>query len=452
MRWYKYNTFSTAPYMLSLFRRILVRGLFVLCLLALVGTQGVSAQSLPPCTMNIPDNDGDGVNQPMDIDKDNDGLIEICDVEGLDEMRHQLDGSGYTTSTDATKITAGCLSDGCMGFELTKDLDFNDAASYRLGSTNQAWTNGQGWQPIGGDPFEDDVPFSATFDGNGYTISNLMIDRSDTPYIGLFGYTEAITADTNIANLGLLDVNIMGFFSVGGLVGQNDSAAIINSYVTGEVKGSDEFVGGLVGFNSGSIANSYAAVSVSGGTGSEDDNKGGLVGLNSSGTIMNSYATGIVSGSGNRRGGLVGDNMNISTIENSYAAVRVIIGSDNDIGGLVGHNTMSSMINNSYWLRGFASSGGTGVAINTSKTMMELQSPTTNEGIYANWSIEDWNFGSSTQYPALRYAKGTDTNYQACSDAPPRTGRDRPRCGTLLLNQRASTGIQIRVFLEGLLQ
>ena len=334
-----------------------------------------------------------------------------------------------------------------------------DDNSYRTTANKVTWmvsnyddSSEVGWQPIGGDPSEDDVPFSATFDGNGYTISNLMINRSDTPCIGLFGYTEAITADINIANLGLLDVNIMGFFSVGGLVGQNDSAMIINSYVTGEVKGSDEFVGGLVGFNSGSIANSYAAVSVSGGTGSEDDNKGGLVGLNSSGTIMNSYATGIVSGSGNLRGGLVGDNENISTIEKSYATVRVITGSDSDIGGLVGRNTVDSMINHSYWLRGSASSGGTGVATNTSKTMMELQSPIINEGIYASWSTNDWNFGSSTQYPAIRHAKDTDTNYQACSDTPPQTRSDRPQCGTLLLNQRMSTGIQIRVFLEGLLQ
>ena len=436
--------------MLSSYRRILVRGLFVLCLLALAGTHGVSAQSLPPCIMNIPDDDGDGVNRSMDIDKDNDGLIEICDLEGLDEMRHQSDGSGYRTSADAMKITDGCPSNSCTGFELTRNLDFNDAASYRSGSTTQAWTSGRGWQPIGGDPLEDDVSFSATFNGNGYTISNLMIDRSDTPYIGLFGYTEASTVDINIANLGLLDVNIMGFDSVGGLVGQNDAAIIINSYVTGEVRGSDESVGGLVGFNSGSIANSHAAVSVSGGTGIEDDNKGGLVGLNSNGTIMNSYATGIVSGPGNRRGGLVGASMGVATIENSYATGGVIAGSDSDVGGLVGWNTVNSMVDNSYWLRGSASSGGTGVAMNTSKTMMELQSPTTNEGIYANWSTDDWSFGSSTQYPALKYAKGTDTDYQACSDTPPQTGSDQPQCGTLLLNKRMSAGIQIRVFLEGL--
>ena len=83
--------------MLLPLKRILMRGLFALCLLAIGGLQDVSAQSLPPCTMNIPDTDGDSFGQSMDIDKDDDGLIEICDLDGLNEMRFQLDGSGYTT-------------------------------------------------------------------------------------------------------------------------------------------------------------------------------------------------------------------------------------------------------------------------------------------------------------------------------------------------------------------
>ena len=106
--------------------RILVQTLFVLCLLALAGIQGVSAQSLPSCTtsLNIPD-DNDGEEQATDIDKDNNRLIEICDLEGLDEMRHQLDGSGYTTSTDAMSNNRRLsLRWVAQGFELTRDLDF----------------------------------------------------------------------------------------------------------------------------------------------------------------------------------------------------------------------------------------------------------------------------------------------------------------------------------------
>ena len=65
----------------------------------------------------------------MDIDKDGDGLIEICDLEGLNEMRYVLNGSGYkTTGSDTvTAITTGCPSGGvCTGYELTRHLNFMD--------------------------------------------------------------------------------------------------------------------------------------------------------------------------------------------------------------------------------------------------------------------------------------------------------------------------------------
>ena len=82
--------------------------------------------------------------------------------------------------------------------------------------------------------------FSATFEGNGYTISNLMIDRSGENNIGLFGGARG-----KIANLGLRNVDINGLDDVGGLVGSN-STTITNSYVTGSVSGRSQ-VGGLVG-------------------------------------------------------------------------------------------------------------------------------------------------------------------------------------------------------------
>ena len=82
-------------------------------------------------------------------------------------MRNNLSGSGT--------VQQGCSST-CTGFELTKDLDFNNASSYRSGSINTAWTTGDGWQPIG---TSSEVFFDATFNGNGYTISNLMINRSE---------------------------------------------------------------------------------------------------------------------------------------------------------------------------------------------------------------------------------------------------------------------------------
>ena len=270
-------------------------------------------------------------------------------------------------AADANPVIAmGCPSTSCTGFELTRDLDFNERDSYRSRSINTAWTTGQGWRPIGSD---SDVPFLATFNGNGHTISNLMINRS-TDRIGLFGYAQPPSGDTSIsiANLGLLNVNTTGTFYVGSLIGQTTDVMIINSYATGSVVGTDGFVGGLVGRTSGPTMNSYAAVSVS----APNGDVGGLIGHNFGATITNSYATGTVGGTGDNRGGLVGFNQG-GTIRNSYATGRVIAGSDSDIGGLVGLNNEGGTITRSYWdsqtTEQATSGGGMG------RTTMQLQRP-----------------------------------------------------------------------------
>ena len=93
----------------------------------------------------------------------------------------------YTTSTDAMKITTGCPSSVCRGYELTKDLDFTDDASYRTTANKVLWTANEdrtntGWQPIG-------FTFSSIFDGNDHTIANLYINDTSARFqagLGLF--------------------------------------------------------------------------------------------------------------------------------------------------------------------------------------------------------------------------------------------------------------------------
>ena len=358
-----------------------------------------------------------------DIDQDDDGLIEICNLEGLNAIRHQLDGSGYKVSAAATKITAGCAEDGCKGYELDEDLDFDSDASYSSTPNKVIWTTGSGWEPIGyyeASNRTNNKPFTATFEGNNHIISNLMVDRSNTNNVGLFGFIERGT----INNVGLSNINIKGNryvsglvsriwygtitnsyvmgsvsggYRVGGLVGENWDSSITNSYATGNVVGGSD-VGGLVGkiFGGSHITNSYATGSVSG-----DDHVGGLVGVNWGGTITNSYATGDVVGI-NLVGGLVGGQNREGTVRNSYA-IGSVEGED-DVGGLVGHNWQGPIMN-SYsdkTTSGMSSNGG-GVG----KTTEELQSPTTSTGIYSSWSTNDWDFGTREQYPALKYSDGT---------------------------------------------
>ena len=401
--------------------------------------------NLPLCTLDIPNADADDVKHAMDIDKDNDNLIEVCDLEGLDEMRYQLDGMGYKTTDSemVAAITAGCPTT-CTGFELARSLDFMASDSYRPATNEATWTTGGGWQPIEEDiPGSVDIPFNATFDGNGHTISKLMINRATLAdsRIGLFSETGT---SAEITNLGLLGVNIKGHIFTGSLVGQN-LGNIANSYATGAVSGSDSNSrGGLAGGNLGTITNSYAMVSVSAPSLSNAGSRGGLVGANfNGGSITNSYATGTVGEPGIHRGGLVGWNFSDGSITNSYATGRVIAGSDSSIGGLAGRND-GNLIKDSYWLGGSAGSAGTFVDTDTSKTTVELTSPTRATGIYSDWGPDDWDFGTSNQFPALKYTKGTDkdtgTGYQACSDTPPQTGIDQPQCGTLLPGQGMNIG------------
>ena len=329
-----------------------------------------------------------------DIDNDNDGLIELCYLENVDAIRNNTGGTG--SSSD------GCPSSGCNGYELVRDLDFTEKGSYSLPANKKrkGWTTGSGWEQIG----DFSNPFNSIFEGNGHTISNLMINRSGTQGVGLFGRTNS---SSKISNIGLLNVQIDGDFHVGGLVGQNNGS-IANSYATGSVAGSS-YVGGLVGLmNSGSITtNTYATGFVRG-----ERILGGLVGQNV-GSITNSYATGSVEGKMTTVGGLIG--WNVGDIKNSYATGFVM--GINFIGGLIGFKNAGD-IASSYWDTSTTRiSTSAGSNDSDGKTTVELQSPITAIGIYSMWNTDNWDFGTSSQYPILKYAQDCGESQQPDCDA-----------------------------------
>ena len=169
------------------------------------------------------------------VDDDDDGLIEIWHLEALSNIRYDLDGSHYddeeadSGDRDAGS-DAGCPVSGCNGYELMRDLDFDDATSYLSGTVNTMWTGGTGWDPIG----DDANRFIAIFDGNDNTITNLLIARDDTD-IGLFGVigsnNNPVTLDGAVRNLALNAVRVeyTGRFvtDVGALAGEVGSGGRI---------------------------------------------------------------------------------------------------------------------------------------------------------------------------------------------------------------------------------
>ncbi len=242
-------------------------------------------------------------------------------------------------------------------YRLLHDIDFgslltDDSRSDMWATSSSA---GKGFLPVG-----DNASmglFTGRFDGQGHTISNLVINRPDMDGVGLFGQTyyaqirnvglvggkvigrHSTGSLVGSTNNGSLDnvfstMNVSGANYTGGLVGQNN-AQINIAYSTGTVTGADN-VGGLLGRTFSTVRNAYASGAVSG-----SQAVGGLVGTNQ-GTLDTVYASGAVSGSQNV-GGLVG--MNLSTINNAFAAGAV--SGNNNTGGLVGQN--QATISNSSW-------------------------------------------------------------------------------------------------------
>jgi hypothetical protein len=238
-------------------------------------------------------------------------------------------------------------------YTMTADID---------ASSTSTWYSGAGFVPIG----TSYSNFLGTFDGGGHTITGLVINRSTTDYVGLFGY---IGSGSVVKNIGLNGGSVTGHSYVGGLIGYK-SGTVSNAYATGEeVMGSFSYVGGLVGYNySGTVSNAYATGAVTGvsevgglvgysyygtvsnafatGSVTSEQYVGGLVGVNWYGTVSNAYATGSVTGTGSssRVGGLVGQNG--GTVSNAYATGEVT--GHSYVGGLVGMNNSSGMLSNAY--------------------------------------------------------------------------------------------------------
>jgi uncharacterized repeat protein (TIGR02543 family) len=220
-------------------------------------------------------------------------------------------------------------------FILVDNLDSHTAGYMELASPTA--NGGKGWQPIG--------TFSGSFNGQGYEIRDLFINRPEESLVGLFG---VVGEKGVIKNVGVVSASVTGESAVGGLMGQN-IGTVSNSYATGNVAGGlyatgdpgghdpNGFVGGLAGSNWGTVSNSYANCNVSGGYG-----VGGLVGRNYD-TVSDCYAMGNVTSDFVHVGGLVGHNQD-GTVSNSYSTSSVT-GKDT-VGGLVGWN--EGIVSNSY--------------------------------------------------------------------------------------------------------
>ena len=276
------------------------------------------------------------------VDSDGDGLIEIWHLAHLDNMRHNLSGTGYrgtvlgSGQTLATHPGAqsGCGSmltgskrGKCHGYELMSDLDFGSLTSAGYA---EAWSpqdrdgevmsdpadgTNTGWSPVGdasgrtgsSGSYVYPSAFSGVFEGNGHTVRNLYINIKSSPgsapvYSGLFG-----RASGDIRNVNML-----------------------RSFVSSSV--SSSYSGGLVGYTEGVITNCHVVGATVSGFGSV----GGLVGEASRGTeIFRSSSSGSVSATSGSVGGLAGEAGSIINSRSSSSISFSLLGIKS-VGGLVG--------------------------------------------------------------------------------------------------------------------
>lgn len=223
-------------------------------------------------------------------------------------------------------------------FEQTADID---------ASTSANWDDGDGGDTEGFSPIGTSYPnrFSGTYNGNGFTISGITMNRTGDEVLGLFGYAYGATiSDLNLTAVNITGTNVTYIGSFSGLMGGNST--VTNVSATGSISG-QSYIGGIIGWISQSQINNSHFIGTISGIGSI----GGLVGNVSSSTVSTSYAKGSIFGNGggnsNSIGGFVGNNYQDGVITNSYAEVDITNGYS-AIGGFVGYNNQASSIANSY--------------------------------------------------------------------------------------------------------
>ncbi len=165
------------------------------------------------------------------------------------------------------------------------------------------WNQGEGWEPIGKFSYVQAwaTPFEGSFDGNGYEIHGLTINRPEEDYIGLFGFVKEAT----FKNINIVDAEITGSMAVGILAGDVSNTSSLNIHTRGEVYSEGAVsVGGIFGSSQESRLDSSSFEGVITTTATF---VGGLIGyMSRDDTLRYSYAIADVSG-GNSVGGLVGE-------------------------------------------------------------------------------------------------------------------------------------------------
>ena len=215
----------------------------------------------------------DGVSEPYSVEREEYNF----GIEGKDDWQEYIKISTADEFVDIGNDRGSWNNN----YVLTANIDLN-------GRTDVS--------PIGRNFGNDPVYFTGRFSGNGFTISNVNINRpytstdlSQNSYTGIFGCNNGV-----IINLGV-EGSISGYYYVGGICGSNEADGVVYGCSFAGTINAQQYAGGICGSNNqynttgdGKISNCYAIADVS-----AHANAGGVCGRNSS-LVEYCYSSGAV--------------------------------------------------------------------------------------------------------------------------------------------------------------
>ncbi|MCR8912870.1 T9SS C-terminal target domain-containing protein [Barnesiella sp. ET7] len=345
------------------------------------------------------------------------GLATICSSIVLTSSlyaQENLYAGGSGTKSDPYIIETPAQFDAIREnrsayFKLNANLDFEN------------YEKEGGWWPLGewGAGDGDAQRFSGTFDGNGFTISNLLAKHGDdigAHDMSVFGVVDGGT----IKNVIFDNITVIGGGRLGIVSGQTRNASyeqigVINSTCSNIQTGSN--AGGITGPSAGTttIINCYTQdCTIEAESPHEEgaewtgDAVGGIVSSGNA-TIMNCYSTSTVKGKTNI-GGIIGS-CDGATVVNCLALNPDIIGevevSHRIVGKRNGGDVSDNYAHSSVKINGNEVVENTGLSSDNGETVTDLTADFYQDYLYFDFD-EVWKLDSSiSQYPVFKWQEGT---------------------------------------------
>ena len=257
----------------------------------------------------------------------NDTPCEYCDMEEItenitpDTEWYSADSIVFTIKTaEQLAGLASLVNEGVV----TSDQIFYLDADIDLGFYE--------WIPIG----TAEHPFSATFKGEGYTISSLKIS-ADHDYVGLFGNVTGKVDNLNVMNASIYVAQEHSYVGIlAGAANNGISSVEVSGFIDAKLS---SYVGGIVG--SAAPASAIYSKLTNNAVITGQNHVGGIIGyLNTSESIQTDMlvSNGNVSGATNI-GGIFGSAYAKVGSVLYHASVRAEITGDYYVGGLIGKTT-----------------------------------------------------------------------------------------------------------------